>query len=93
MRSSKKLRKELTIDEIKTLSRYYAAKSRESFNYYRHYINKFTIKTNWFVKEVNKAIQEFYEDYKKGLKPVLIINTPPQHGKLLADCTNVLTTK
>lgn len=35
----------------------------------------------WWQQMVSIELQKFYEDYEKGLRPKLMINTPPQHGK------------
>lgn len=39
------------------------------------------MKTGWFQKDVCEHLQQWYVDYCDGLRPVLILNTPPQHGK------------
>ena len=36
---------------------------------------------NWFVIELAEELQKFVEDLEAGLKPMLIIEAPPQHGK------------
>lgn len=35
----------------------------------------------WFQRELCKKIQKFWKDYQNGLRPVLLICTPPQFGK------------
>lgn len=40
-----------------------------------------SIKINWFVEELALKLQQFVEELERGLKPMLIIEAPPQHGK------------
>lgn len=54
--------------------------AQESFYSFIRYINQ-GIYWGWWQKEVARALQQFYEDYKAGLKPKLVIQAPPQHGK------------
>lgn len=35
----------------------------------------------WFQLEAEQALQQFYEDFIAGLRPKLVIQAPPQHGK------------
>lgn len=39
------------------------------------------LKINWFGIELATKLQKFVEDLEAGLKPMLIIEAPPQHGK------------
>lgn len=54
--------------------------ARESFWAYRQYMNP-KMKKGWFQRSVARALQQFYEDLKAGLRPKLVIEAPPQHGK------------
>lgn len=54
--------------------------ARESFWAYRLLINK-KIKLGWWQREVAEELQDFYEELIQGLKPMLVIEAPPQHGK------------
>lgn len=54
--------------------------SRVSFWAYRRYMHP-NLLTGWFQYTVCQHLQQWYEDYIKGKRPVLILNTPPQHGK------------
>lgn len=38
-------------------------------------------KEGWWQRLISDALQKFYEDFEAGLKPKLMINAPPQHGK------------
>lgn len=56
-------------------------KARESFWIYRRYINGSKFITGWWQKEVSDELQAFYEELIEGLRPKLVIEAPPQHGK------------
>ena len=71
----------ITNDDLDLIDQYCAEKSRDDFYAYRQYMSGFNLKTGWFVKEISRAIEQFYRDYKKGLRPILVIQAPPQHGK------------
>ena len=36
---------------------------------------------NWFIADLCKQLQQFYIDFINGKRPVLLIQSPPQHGK------------
>jgi predicted phage terminase large subunit-like protein len=38
----------------------------------------------WFPKRLAHELRRFYDDWKAGKRPVLMIATPPQHGKSMA---------
>lgn len=38
-------------------------------------------KLGWWQKDAAYALQQFYEDLVAGLRPILLIQAPPQHGK------------
>lgn len=56
-------------------------KSRVNFLAYRQFMRNDKFTHNWFIADLCKQLQQFYVDYKKGLRPVLLIQSPPQHGK------------
>lgn len=60
-----------------------AIQARDNFYVYRQYINPKLI-LGWFVKELCYELQQWYEDYKAGLNPKLIVQIAPQHGKSIA---------
>lgn len=37
----------------------------------------------WFVVDSSRELQQFYADWRSGLRPILILSSPPQHGKSL----------
>lgn len=55
-------------------------KARESFWAFRKLLHP-DLKLGWFQREVSGELQTFYEDLKLGLRPQLVIEAPPQHGK------------
>lgn len=67
-------------DTLLKANRYYALEAKDDFWVYRQYINP-KLKISWFQKEIAYALMQFYEDYKAGKRPKLIIEAPPQHGK------------
>lgn len=66
--------------------------ARDSFWAYRRLINP-GLKDGWFRRELENALMQWWVDYCAGLRPVLVLSTPPQFGKLLADETPILTTQ
>jgi|Laugrefa1bdmlbdn_1035148.scaffolds.fasta_scaffold01944_2 predicted phage terminase large subunit-like protein len=56
------------------------AEARESFWAYRQFINQKLIK-GWWQREMAMELQSFYSDLMAGLRPKLVIEAPPQHGK------------
>jgi predicted phage terminase large subunit-like protein len=65
------------IDILKDLA---ALEAQESFWAFRQYINP-KMKHGWWQREVAIKLQQFYEEFIAGLKPKLVIEAPPQHGK------------
>lgn len=59
-------------------------KARKDFYAYRQYMSGFKLKTGWFVRKISREIQQFYDDYKAGKRPILVLEAPPQHGKSIA---------
>lgn len=56
------------------------AESRECFYSYRQYMRP-KMMLGWFQRLVAAGLQEFWDDYLAGERPILIICSPPQHGK------------
>lgn len=71
----------LTVDDIKVLEDWWVKKSRVNFFAYRQYMRYGNFSHNWFVADFAKQLQQFYLDLRAGLRPVLLIQAPPQHGK------------
>lgn len=75
------MRKSVTLYDLDLIEESCVRKSRQSLYAYRQYISDFKLKTGWFVKEITEAVEQFYHDYEAGLRPILVIQAPPQHGK------------
>src|SRR6516165_11742838 len=56
------------------------AESLRSFWTYRQYMNP-NLKADWWPREVALELHRFWDEYRKGLRPKLLIQSPPQHGK------------
>ena len=41
------------------------------------------LRNMWFPKKIARRLRKFYDDYKAGKRPILLLMTPPQHGKSL----------
>lgn len=72
----------LTPDSVSKIEQLAYARARTEFYPYRQIIHP-KMKWGWFTYELSRALQEFYVDYMAGKRPILLINTPPQHGKSL----------
>jgi len=66
--------------DVELLDRLMAHEARESFYAFRRYMHP-NLKVNWFVADVCHELQQFYHSYIAGERPILVISTPPQHGK------------
>ncbi len=67
--------------DIELLERWWIEKSRKNFYAYRQYIRCGDFKHAWFIASLTAALQKFYHELKMGMRPILIISCPPQHGK------------
>lgn len=54
--------------------------ARAGFWAFRQYMNP-KLKLGWFQRDVCLRLQKFWEDKKAGLRPKMVIEAPPQHGK------------
>jgi predicted phage terminase large subunit-like protein len=54
--------------------------ARKSFWAFRRWMNPGMI-LGWWQYEVALELQRWYEDYKAGKRPYLVLSAPPQHGK------------
>jgi len=73
----------LTAEQIEALYSYKVALARDDFLAYRKLINS-NLKVNWFLSDLSRKLQNFYNDLVNGKRPKLIIQAPPQHGKSTA---------
>lgn len=54
--------------------------ARESFWAYRQYLNP-DMKRGWWQEVIASELQAFHFRLRAGLRPMLVIESPPQHGK------------
>lgn len=78
------MNKPLTLADIDLLEQWWIKKSRNNFLIFRQFLNEPNFKTNWFVDDLCRQLQNFYIDFINGQRPILILSTPPQHGKSIA---------
>lgn len=76
--------KECDSEDLDLIARRWELKSRESFYTYRKYINYPKFIDGYFPQSITADLQKFYDDMVAGLRPMLIIMAPPQHGKSIA---------
>lgn len=70
--------------DIDLLEQWWIKKSRVNFLAYRKYMRCDNLIVNWFVADLCARLQQFYFDLIAKKRPVLLIQTPPQHGKSIA---------
>ena len=57
----------------------------ENFWHYRILINpRLTLRGMWFPRSLAIKLRKFHDDFKAGKRPVMLLMTPPQHGKSLS---------
>lgn len=71
----------LTVEDIDLLEQWWIEKSRKNFLAYRQFIRGDSFTSGWFMNDLCKNLQQFYLDLISDKRPILIIQTPPQHGK------------
>lgn len=54
--------------------------ARHDFLAYRRFMRP-KMKVGWFIAEVAVELQKFFNDWRAGKAPILLLFTPPQHGK------------
>ena len=69
-----------TTEDLDLIDAMAADESRASFWAYRQYINPRMI-VDWWQREVALELHRFWLEYKAGLRPKLLLQSPPQHGK------------
>lgn len=57
-----------------------ACEARASFWCFRQFMHP-NFKWNWWQYEVANQLQKFVEAYRRGQRPKLVLQCPPQHGK------------
>jgi len=71
----------LTPSDIDVLEEWWIQKSRVNFLAYRKYMRADTYIDGWFLTDLAQHFQQFYMDLRAGLRPILLVQSPPQHGK------------
>jgi predicted phage terminase large subunit-like protein len=67
-------------EDLELMEHLAAMEARENFWAYRQYMNP-RMKIGWFQRQLCAELQRFWLRYKAGTRPILIVMTPPQHGK------------
>jgi len=75
-------KRQYTSSDLDLIDQLCVCEAKKSFHAFRQYIHPKRIQS-WFVFELDKAMQEFFEDFIGHKKPKLAISTPCQHGKSL----------
>jgi predicted phage terminase large subunit-like protein len=70
----------LTPDDVDWVEIGKAAGARANFLKFRHYIRPHLIPA-WWQRDVAKHLTQFFLDLRAGLRPALVLQAPPQHGK------------
>ena len=61
------------------------AHARENFWQFRVTMNpKLTLRDQWFPATLARRLRVFWEDLRAGKRPVMLVQTPPQHGKSIS---------
>jgi len=71
----------LTANDIDLIEDFWIQKSRVNFLAYRQFMRNERFTSGWFMADLCKHLQQFYLDLRAGLRPILLIQSPPQHGK------------
>ena len=59
--------------------------ARESFVEYRITMNpRLILRGKWFPLSLARKLRKFWDDFRAGKRPVMLLLTPPQHGKSLS---------
>lgn len=74
------VQRSLTNEDIDLYMALAALEARQTFWAYRQYLNSDML-LGWYQEEVAYELQQFYDDLVAGKRPVLLLSTPPQHGK------------
>jgi hypothetical protein len=59
--------------------------AQENFWHYRIVMNKqLLLKDMWFPRSLAIKLRAFWDDFRAGRRPIMLLMTPPQHGKSLS---------
>ena len=77
-------RKESSAEELEATAETDLAAAINNFAHYRTVMNpRFTLAGKWFPRSLATVLRNFWDDFLAGKRPVLLLQTPPQHGKSL----------
>lgn len=74
------LQRTWTEDDIELYDALACMEARESYYAYRRLLDP-TLIVGWWQQTIAAELQQFYEDMIAGKRPVLLLQSPPQHGK------------
>ena len=66
--------------DLELYEEFYAIEARDNLWAFRQYMDPAFIK-GWFPQDLSYHLQLFLDDFMAGLRPKLVIEAPPQHGK------------
>lgn len=69
-----------TDDDVALLEQYLDQQARDNFWCYRQRINPAML-IGWWQRVVAAELQWFYEEWRAGNRPKMVLQSPPQHGK------------
>jgi predicted phage terminase large subunit-like protein len=70
----------VTSDDLDLIEESRGAQAREDFWAFRHLIHPRML-DSWWQRKVAAALMRFWLDLEAGLRPSLLLQAPPQHGK------------
>jgi predicted phage terminase large subunit-like protein len=70
----------LTEDDLDLIESYWQEEARKSLWAFRQYMDP-TMVRGWWVASLSQELQDFFKRLKRGERPKLLIEAPPQHGK------------
>jgi len=70
-----------SVEDIDAIEDWWIKKSRVNFLAYRTFLRPGQFVHNWFIADLCVNLQQFYADLIAGKRPILLIQSPPQHGK------------
>ena len=73
-------RREYSTNDIEILSVLAREEARNSFWAFRQYMRPELVK-GWWIREVSREMQAFYDRLVSGENPTLLVQAAPQHGK------------
>lgn len=71
----------MTPQDLNNQENWWIKESRTNFLAFRRFTRPLNFECNWFVENLAARLQAFLLAMIRGEAPILIISTPPQHGK------------